>query len=144
MVRESWPRAHGSACFYSPGREENSCDTPADLLTGWGKRGLMIHLLVGWGRVRPQWGGVRSAPHTFPSRGQEGVGQVAQGQGGRRHSETRRVMIGGWQFLSWPEASGSVSWMGLEAQQMQSFPSSTGDKLPWDWLLWSFFLGFPC
>ena len=23
--------------------------TPADLLIGWGKRGLAIHLLVGWG-----------------------------------------------------------------------------------------------
>ena len=29
--------------------EERSHDTPADLLIGWGKRGLMMHLQVGWG-----------------------------------------------------------------------------------------------
>ena len=48
--------------------EERSCDTPADLLVGWGKRGLRIHLLVGWGCIRPYRGWVRSGAHTFPSR----------------------------------------------------------------------------
>ena len=33
--------------------EERSQDTPADLLIGWGKRGFMIHLLVGWELVKP-------------------------------------------------------------------------------------------
>ena len=38
--------------------EERSRDTPADLMTGWGKRVLMIHLLLGWGCIRPlqRWG----------------------------------------------------------------------------------------
>ena len=38
--------------------EARSPDTLADLLIGWGKRGLTIHLLVAWGRIRaPQrWG----------------------------------------------------------------------------------------
>ena len=32
--------------------EERSRDTPADLLIGWGERGVLtIHLLVGWGVV---------------------------------------------------------------------------------------------
>ena len=29
--------------------EERSYDASADLLIGWGKRGVMIHLPVGWG-----------------------------------------------------------------------------------------------
>ncbi len=32
--------------------EEGSQDTPADLLIGWGKRGLAIHLPVGGGLIR--------------------------------------------------------------------------------------------
>lgn len=38
--------------------EGRSQDT-ADLLIGWGKGGgcLMIHLLVGWGHIRPYRGG---------------------------------------------------------------------------------------
>ena len=46
--------------------EERSCDTPADLLVGWGKRGLRIHLLVGWGCIRLCRGEVRSRAHTLP------------------------------------------------------------------------------
>ena len=37
IIRESWPRARGLVCFYSPGtkeREEGSYHTPADLLIG--------------------------------------------------------------------------------------------------------------
>ena len=34
-----------------------SPDTPADLLIGWGKRGLMMHLLVGWGHMKALCGG---------------------------------------------------------------------------------------
>ena len=48
--------------------EEGSQDTPAELLIGWGKRGLKIHLLVGWGYIRLYGGRVRSEKHTFPSR----------------------------------------------------------------------------
>ena len=33
--------------------EERSYDTPADLLLGWEKAGLTIHLLVGRGHIRP-------------------------------------------------------------------------------------------
>ena len=33
--------------------EERSCNTPANLLIGWGKRSLRIHLLVGWGYIMP-------------------------------------------------------------------------------------------
>ena len=33
--------------------EERSYDTPADLLIGLENRDLMIHLLVGWGHIRP-------------------------------------------------------------------------------------------
>lgn len=32
--------------------EERSQDTPADVLIGWGKRELTIHLLVGWECIR--------------------------------------------------------------------------------------------
>ena len=32
--------------------EERSCDTPVDLPFGWGRCGLRIHLLVGWGHIR--------------------------------------------------------------------------------------------
>lgn len=39
------PRVRSSV-FIAQG-EERSQDTPADLLIGWGKRGLGIHLLVG-------------------------------------------------------------------------------------------------
>ena len=49
--------------------EERYFDIPADLLIGWGKRGFMIHLLVGWRCIRA------------PSRGLKGVGQIAQGMG---------------------------------------------------------------
>lgn len=69
--------------------EERTQDTPADLLIGWGKRGLRIHLLVGWGYISCHRGSVRNGPHTFPSRGQEGVGQVVQGGG--RDITVRRV-----------------------------------------------------
>ena len=31
--------------------EERSCDIPADLLIDLGKRGLKIHLLLGWGHI---------------------------------------------------------------------------------------------
>ena len=53
IIRESQPQVCGHICFYNPGREERSCDIPADLLIGWGRRGFMIHLLVGWGYIRP-------------------------------------------------------------------------------------------
>lgn len=53
IIRESWPQACGCVCFYSPERQERSCYTPADLLIGWGKRDLRIHLLVGWGHIMP-------------------------------------------------------------------------------------------
>ena len=79
--------------------EARSPDTPADLLIGWGKRGLRIHLLVA-----PPRGVGRSGPNPFPSRGQEGGGQVAQGGG--RVITMRGV---GQSFLSWPEASRSIS-----------------------------------
>ena len=36
--------------------EKRSCHTPADLLIGGGKRGFMIHLLVGWGLTRALYG----------------------------------------------------------------------------------------
>ena len=53
--------------------EERSHDTPANLLIGWGKRGLRIHLLVGWGYIRPYRAleGQKSRPCTFSSRGRE-------------------------------------------------------------------------
>ena len=59
---------------------------PADWLGRDG--GLLIHLLIGWGgmgssHTLADWLGayvapigVKSGPHTFPSAGQEGVGQV--------------------------------------------------------------------
>ena len=54
---------------------EERSDTPTDLLTGWGKRGLTIHLLltcgVGGGVQGPYRGRMRSGPHTFPSRGRK-------------------------------------------------------------------------
>ena len=53
--------------FIAQGKER-SYDTSVDLLVGWGKRDL-THFLVGWGHIRPLWGGVRSGPHTSPSRG---------------------------------------------------------------------------
>ena len=54
QVSRSQARGH---VFIAQG-EERSRDTPADLLIGWGKRGLRIHLLVVWrlvgaGRSRP-------------------------------------------------------------------------------------------
>ena len=50
---------------------ERSLMTPADLLVGWGKRGLRGHLLVVWGLIRPLEGQVRRGPHSFPSRGRK-------------------------------------------------------------------------
>ena len=50
-------KSHGHVYFYSPGREERANDTPADLLIGWGEKGLTIHLLVGWGLLDPYRGG---------------------------------------------------------------------------------------
>ena len=44
---ESQPGGLGPV-FIAQG-EERSYNRPAGLLIGWGKRGLMIHLLVGWG-----------------------------------------------------------------------------------------------
>ena len=38
--------------FIAQGKER-SCNIPADMLIGWGKRGLRIHFLVGWGHIRP-------------------------------------------------------------------------------------------
>ena len=46
IIRQSQHRAYGCVKFYSQGREERSCNTPADLLIGLGKRGLRIQLLV--------------------------------------------------------------------------------------------------
>ena len=57
IIRESRHQAHGHVRFYNPRRNERSSDTPADLLIGWGKKGLMMHLLVGWGHIRSTWGG---------------------------------------------------------------------------------------
>ena len=70
-LNQGEPDMHGSVCFYSPGREDGSYDTPSSLLIGWGKKGLMIHLLVGWGYTMPHRGGVRSGPHTFPIGGRK-------------------------------------------------------------------------
>ena len=80
-------------------RESTLSHMVASVFTAQGeRRGLMIHLLTCWlvgergilqyawwlvGGVKgPSRGGVKSGPHTFSSRGQEGVGQVAQGGGG--------------------------------------------------------------
>ena len=71
----------GISVFISQ-REEKSYNTPVYLLIGWGKRGLMIQLLAGWGMYKAPWGGVRSGPHTFPSQRQERIGQAGQGGGG--------------------------------------------------------------
>lgn len=65
MSRERWRWALGHVCFYSPERGE-SHDTPADLLTGWEKRGLLIHLLVVY-RALESLGEVSSAPHSRDS-----------------------------------------------------------------------------
>ena len=64
--------------------EERSCDTPADLLIGWGKRVLMTHLLAGWGCIGVGWegGGGQRWPEGGRRGGREGVGQVAQVGGG--------------------------------------------------------------
>ena len=56
IIRESclWP--HGRVCFYSPETKECgewSCHTLVDLLTGWGRRSLLILLLVGWAHMLP-------------------------------------------------------------------------------------------
>ena len=53
--------------------EEKAQDIPADLLIIWGKRSLRIHLLVGWGYIRPYRAleGQKSRPCTFSSRGRE-------------------------------------------------------------------------
>ena len=32
--------------------EKRSYDTPVDLLIDWGKKGLGIHFLLGWGHIR--------------------------------------------------------------------------------------------
>ena len=71
---------HGHVCFYSPGREERSYDTTIDLLIGWGKGGVLRYTcwLLGAYKTCIEKR-VRSGPHAFPGRGQEGVGQVAQG-----------------------------------------------------------------
>jgi len=94
IIRESQPWAHGRVCFYSLKMkecEEWFCQTPVDLLIGWGRMGSS-DTLAGWlgkdgvfgytcwlagGICYPYGGGVRSGLHTFPSGGQEGVGQVA-------------------------------------------------------------------
>ena len=44
LIRESRPWGCGCICIYSPEREERSHHIPADLLIGWGKMGLPIHL----------------------------------------------------------------------------------------------------
>ena len=75
--------------------EEKFQDMPADLLITWRKRGLMIHLLVGWGRMRPYRGLARSGPGTFPSRGQEG-GCSRWGRGHYNYSEVGGVKIRVW------------------------------------------------
>ena len=56
--------------------------------------------------------GVTSGPHTFPGRGQEGIGQVARGRGQRHYNEMGGAMIRVWSFLSWPEALSSISLKG--------------------------------
>lgn len=59
LTSESRARRCGCVCFYGPGREGGSQDTPADLLAGWSKRGLTAHLLVGWrSMLRPMGRGV--------------------------------------------------------------------------------------
>ena len=55
--------------------------TPDNLLIGWGKRGLIMDLLVGWGHIRPYRAGVRSGATCLSQEGQGGVGCVAQGGG---------------------------------------------------------------
>ena len=56
MNRES-QREHVVMSVFIAQGEERSPDTPADLLIGWGKRGLMMHLLVGWGHMKALCGG---------------------------------------------------------------------------------------
>ena len=41
----------------------------------------MVPVLVGWGHISTLSGWARDGLHTFPSRGLEGVGQVAQVEG---------------------------------------------------------------
>ena len=48
MNRESQHRSCGHVCLITQG-EERFHKIPADLLIGWEKRVLVIHLLVGWG-----------------------------------------------------------------------------------------------
>ena len=52
MIRESQPGLVVVSVFSAQG-EKGSQDTPADLLTGWGKRGLRIHLLAVGGIYGP-------------------------------------------------------------------------------------------
>ena len=61
-----------------------------DLLIGWGKMGFSDTLA---GCVAPYRGGVRSGPHTFPSRRQEGIAQLAKGGGG----DITMRWVGWWQ-----------------------------------------------
>ena len=84
--RESWCQARGHVCFSNPGREERSFTSqgagdgtcwPADWL---GKEGP-YDALAGWLGALKALGRVRIGPHTFTSRRQEGVSQVAQGRG---------------------------------------------------------------
>ena len=48
-IRESQQQACGHVCVTQG--EERSCYTPEDLLIGWRKRDLGMHLLVGWGCI---------------------------------------------------------------------------------------------
>ena len=47
-------RSSVTSVFTAQG-EARADNTSADLLTGWGKRGLTTHLLVGWGHIRPRY-----------------------------------------------------------------------------------------
>ena len=91
LTSESRARRCGRVCFYGPGREDGSQDTPADLLTGWSKRGLTTHFWLVGGVCCAPWGGEWA---TYVCQwGQEGVGQVAQkGEGApglcNRYKET--------------------------------------------------------
>lgn len=86
------------------------------LLTCWlvGERwGVLIHVLVAWGSILPLWGGVKSGPHTRPSRGRkEQVRLLVVGEG--HHNET----------------SGALSSISLERPSSPTTETRLGNHCP--------------
>ena len=70
MISEGQHQARGPVCFYSPGKRGLRLHLLTCSLVGE-KWGLMTHLQVDWGRIRPYRGGVRHGPHVFPTRGRK-------------------------------------------------------------------------